>query len=124
MQTIKASDVRLTIDHETMLTDFQRAKIEGPMLRRIVGTNSTIHMSRKFGFPKDGLWGEPVLCGFGESRIGQLHHGAPEVLFKMEWSHDIGIWNVAAMVRAKSCYRFLGYFAVSGFPNQSLRVQS
>ena len=52
------------------------------------------------------LFRSPVLCDFGEARIGQTHNGliqpelyrAPEVLFNMEWNYSVDIWNVAVLV--------------------------
>jgi serine/threonine-protein kinase SRPK3 len=60
-----------------------------------------------YAWPSQGcFWAEPVLCDFGEARIGKHHKGlaqpelyrAPEVLFDMEWGSSVDIWSVAAMV--------------------------
>ena len=103
---IKATNIMLTIDDESMLADFEKAEREEPSLRKVIDANRTIYTSRELRLPKKGLWGEPVLCDFGQARIGRVHQGdiqpevykAPEVLFEMEWSHQVDIWNVGALV--------------------------
>ena len=96
----------LTVDDESMLTDFEKAEQDDPAPRKVIDANRTVYCSRKFRFPKDGLWGEPILCDLGQARIGSVHRGdiqpeiykAPEVLFEMEWSYSVDIWNVGVMV--------------------------
>lgn len=96
----------LTVDDESILTAFEKAEQDQPTPRKIIDANRTIYASREFCFPKSGLWGEPVLCDFGQCRIGRVHRGdiqpeiykAPEVLFEMEWSYPADIWNVGVMV--------------------------
>jgi hypothetical protein len=97
----------LTIDDETLLTDFEQAETEQPPVRKVIDNSRTIYGSRKLGLPKNLLWGRPVLCDFGEARIGPSHRGliqpelyrAPEVLFNKGWSHSVDICNVAVLVR-------------------------
>jgi len=103
---IKTTNIMLTVDDESMLTDFERAEQDDPAPRKVIDANRTTYCSRKFRFPKEGLWGEPVLCDFGQARIGRVHQGdiqpeiykALEVLFEMEWSYSVDIWNVGVMV--------------------------
>jgi hypothetical protein len=98
----------LTIDDESILSDFERAEVEDPSPQKAIDDDvRTIYGSRKLGLPKNALWGQPVLCDFGEARIGEFHKGliqpelyrAPEVLFDMKWSSSAEIWNVAVLVR-------------------------
>ena len=73
---------------------------------KFIDDTRTIYGSRKLGLPKDSLWGQPVLCDFGQARIGQPKKGliqpelyrAPEVLFNMEWDCSVDIWNVGVLV--------------------------
>lgn len=96
----------LTVDDESLFTEFEQAEIEEPSPTKVINETRTIYGSRKFGLPKNSLWGQPVLCDFGEARIGQSHKGliqpelyrAPEVLFNMEWGYGVDIWNVAVLV--------------------------
>lgn len=100
----------LTIDDESLLKDFETSEAETPSLAKVVDATRTIYASRKLGLPKDSLWGQPVLCDFGEARIGLSHSGliqpelyrAPEVLFDMGWGSPIDIWNVAVLVSSVS----------------------
>ena len=103
---INASNIMLTVDDESVLYDFEKAEAEKPSPTKVVDDARTIFGSRKLGLPRDSLWGQPVLCDFGESRIGESHRGliqpelyrAPGVLFGMEWSSSADIWNVAVLV--------------------------
>ncbi|RAL09600.1 kinase domain protein [Aspergillus homomorphus CBS 101889] len=103
---IKASNIMLSIDDDTMLADFEKAECESPSPRKVVNQHRTTYVSRKLRFPKDGLWGQPVLCDLGHARIGLSHRGliqpdtyrAPEVLFDMEWGPSVDIWNLGVMV--------------------------
>ena len=96
----------LTIDDKSLLSDFERAELEDPSPRKVVDDTRIIYGSRQLGLPKGIEWGQPVLCDFGEARIGDVHKGlvqpelyrAPEVLFGMQWGSSIDIWSVAVMV--------------------------
>lgn len=71
----------LTVDDESILNNFEKAEAENPSPTKIIDDVRII-----------SLWGQPVLCDFGEARIGECHRGliqpelyrAPEVLFGME----------------------------------------
>jgi hypothetical protein len=65
----------LTIDDASILDDFEQAEAQSPSLRKVIDKERTIYGSRKLRLPKDGLWGHPVLCDFGEARIGGSHKG-------------------------------------------------
>lgn len=106
-QDINPSNIMLTIEDDSILHDFEKAEAEDPSPRKIIDDSRTIYSSRKLGLPKGDLWGRPVLCDFGEARIGGCHRGciqptryrAPEVAFEMEWTSSADIWSVAALVR-------------------------
>jgi serine/threonine protein kinase len=103
---INPSNIMLTIADETLLTDFEQDETQNPSPTKIIDERRTIYGSRRLGLPKDSLWGQPVLCDFGEARLGLQHKGiiqpelyrAPEVLFNMEWTTSVDIWNVAVLV--------------------------
>lgn len=96
----------LTVADESVYNDFEKAEAETPSPTKVIDDARTIYGSRKLGRPRDSLWGQPVLCDFGEARIGGSHKGliqpelyrAPEVLFGMEWSSSVDIWNVATLM--------------------------
>lgn len=103
---INPSNIMLTVNDESVLDDFERAETEEPSPTKVINDIRIIYGSRKLGLPRDSLWGQPVLCDFGEARIGESHRGliqpelyrAPEVLFDMEWGSSVDIWNVAVLV--------------------------
>lgn len=83
----------LSIDDETILTEFEKKEEEQhPSPRKTVNGNRTVYVSRKLSLPEQDLWGQPVLCDLGEARIGKFHRGniqpniykAPEVLHAVE----------------------------------------
>ena len=107
---INASNVMLTVDDESILNDFEKAEADDPSPRKVIDNVRTVYGSRKLGLPTDSRWGQPVLCDFGEARIGESHRGliqpelyrAPEVLFEMEWRSSADIWNLAVLVSISS----------------------
>ncbi|EUC50082.1 hypothetical protein COCMIDRAFT_83008 [Bipolaris oryzae ATCC 44560] len=103
---ISPSNIMLTVDDESLLGDFEKAETNEPSPTKVINDIRIIYGSRKLGLPRDTLWGQPVLCDFGEARIGESHRGliqpelyrAPEVLFDMKWSSSVDIWNVAVLI--------------------------
>lgn len=101
-----------TLDDESLLDDFEKAETDEPSATKTIDNGRTIYGTRKLGMPKDAQWGQPVLCDFGEARIGDSHKGlvqpelyrAPEVLFDMRWGSSADIWNVGALVSTSNCY--------------------
>jgi len=59
--------------------------------------------------PRNRNYGLPILCDFGEARIGLTQESgpfvqpqiyrAPEIIFEMQWGSAVDIWNVACLVR-------------------------
>ncbi|RMZ11506.1 hypothetical protein D0860_03379 [Hortaea werneckii] len=96
----------LTLDDDSLLPAFEQAEASDPSARKVIDDTRAIYGSRKLGLPKDALWGQLVLCDFGEARIGpgphrgliqpDLYH-APEVLFEMGWDSSADIWSVGVM---------------------------
>ena len=103
----------LTVADDSVLEAVENAEADNMLPKKVVNNSRTIYSSHKLGLPKDALWGQPVLCDFGEARIGKYHKGlvqpelyrAPEVLFNMSWDSSIDIWSVAAMVSVILSYR-------------------
>lgn len=99
----------LTVEDLTMLERFERAEIDEPSPRKPVDTSRTVYKSRRFPKPKDDRYGLPILCDFGEARIGETQESgpfvqphiyrAPEVIFEMPWGPPIDIWNLGGLVR-------------------------
>lgn len=106
---LKLDNIMLSLEDPTMLADFSTAEAEQPSARKKVGDSCVIYESRSFRPPhRDKGYGLPILCDFGESRIGETHetgpfvqphiYRAPEVIFEMAWGSPIDIWNLGALV--------------------------
>ena len=96
----------LTVDDDTILENFEKAEAENPSPSKVIDDTRTIYSSRELPHPTGDLWGQPVLCDFGEARIGDSHSGliqpelyrAPEIIFEMEWGSKVDIWSLATLV--------------------------
>lgn len=92
-----------------MLADFADEEIRHPIPRKSTDESRTIYQSRQFRRPLRGKsFGLPILCDFGEARIGKTHNSgpfvqpdiyrAPEIIFEMTWGSAIDIWNLGVLV--------------------------
>jgi hypothetical protein len=97
----------LSIEDPSVLEDFEEAERTNPCPRKVVDDERTIYASRNFRRPKDHAWGYPILCDFGEARIGGTYpyeeiqpevYKAPEIIMQTDWSHRVDIWNTALVV--------------------------
>lgn len=99
----------LSLEDNTMLADFAAEETRQPSPRKKIDTSRTIYQSRQFRRPFKGKsFGLPILCDFGEARIGTTHdtgpfiqptiYRAPEIIFEMPWGSAIDIWNLEALV--------------------------
>ncbi|PLB43275.1 kinase domain protein [Aspergillus steynii IBT 23096] len=105
---IKMDSLMLSLEDSTMLADFAEAEVRDPSPRKKVDSSRTIYKSRRFRPPGEGRYGLPILCDFGEARIGKIHEScpfvqphvyrAPEVIFEMPWGSAIDIWNLACLI--------------------------
>ncbi|KAL5629464.1 hypothetical protein BROUX41_001070 [Berkeleyomyces rouxiae] len=106
---LKTDNLMLTIEDGGMLSDYVRQEMASPSPRRIGPDGSPVYRSRAFRPPKTGMSsGTPVLCDFGDARIGLLQqpcrhaqpvvYRAPEVLFEMAWGAGADMWNVGGLV--------------------------
>lgn len=99
----------LTVEDEGVLEDFEKAEKEDPSPRKIVNNERSIYATRNFRRPRNNAWGYPVLCDFGEARIGPWHshewiqpevYRAPEIILELDWSYSVDIWNAGCLVKA------------------------
>ncbi|KAG5302383.1 protein kinase [Histoplasma capsulatum G186AR] len=104
---IKLSNLMLTIEDASVLTDFEEAEQKSPCPRKVVNDERTIYTSRDFRRPRNHAWGCPVLCDFGEARVGGSYqyeeiqpevYKAPEIIMQTDWSHSVDIWNTACVI--------------------------
>jgi serine/threonine protein kinase len=104
---IKADNIMLGIDDDSVFSDFEEKELERPVPRKEVGPGArTIYMSRDLMVPKNV--GRPVLCDLGSAMICKEYqtefvqpkiYRAPEVIIGAPWTYSIDIWNVGCMVR-------------------------
>lgn len=99
----------LSLEDNRMLADFANEEIKQPSPRKKIDDLRTIYQSRQFRRPSKGKsFGLPILCDFGEARIGKTHESgpfvqpniyrAPEIIFEMGWGSAADIWNLGALV--------------------------
>ncbi|KIW47758.1 hypothetical protein, variant 2 [Exophiala oligosperma] len=101
---IKASNIMLGLDDDSVLQAFEANEMANPSPRNIY-PDRTIYHSRLIDRPK--AIGLPVLSDFGLARfeggnadddIQPEIYRAPEVLLDMDWNYPVDIWNVGAMI--------------------------
>ena len=101
----------LSLEDDTMPVDFAKEEVDQPSPRKKIDEIRTVYQSRHFRRPVGGKgYGLPVLCDFGEARIGKNHESgpfvqphiyrAPEIIFEMPWGSAVDIWNLGALVSA------------------------
>lgn len=99
----------LSLEDKTMLADFADKEAIQPSPRKKIDESRTIYQSRQFRRPSRGKsFGLPILCDFGEAKIGKTHESspfvqpniyrAPEIIFEMAWGSPVDIWNLGALV--------------------------
>ncbi|OGM49561.1 protein kinase domain protein [Aspergillus bombycis] len=106
---LKTDNLMLSLEDNSMLGDFVTAESETPSPQKLIDQSRIIYSSRKFRRPTEARnYGLPVLCDFGEARIGETQESgpfvqpriyrAPEVIFEMPWGSAIDIWNLAGLI--------------------------
>ncbi|OBT41362.1 hypothetical protein VE00_08199 [Pseudogymnoascus sp. WSF 3629] len=103
---IKADNIMLGIDDDSVFSDFEEEELQYPVPRKEVDVDGrTIHMSRELRIPN--RVDAPVLCDFGSAMLGDQHHSefiqpniyrAPEVILEAPWTYSVDIWNVGCMI--------------------------
>jgi serine/threonine-protein kinase SRPK3 len=97
MTDLKLSNIMLRIEDQSIFADYEKAEDRSPSDRKPIN----------FRRPQANAYGLPVLCDFGEARIGVPQpyteiqpeiYKAPEILMQFEWSHSADIWNAACLV--------------------------
>jgi len=91
------------IDDENVLTEFEEAEVRDPIPCKVDG-DRVIYTSRQLRVR--GSAGRPVLCDFGEARIGDgkftediqpFQYRAPEVILQKPWDKKVDIWNLGVL---------------------------
>ncbi|KAJ5201990.1 kinase-like domain-containing protein [Penicillium cinerascens] len=99
---IKADNIMLGINDDSVFSDFEEKELQRPVPRKEVDMNGrTIYMSRDLRMPND--LGAPVLCDFGSAVLGNQNHTefiqpniyrAPEEILGVPWTYSVDIWNI------------------------------
>ena len=106
---LKTDNLMLSLEDSSMMSDFSGEEAKDPSQRKTISDHRIIYRSRQFRRPLEGKgYGLPILCDFGEARIGTTQNSspfvqphiyrAPEVIFEMPWGSAIDIWNLCALV--------------------------
>ncbi|KAG9232326.1 hypothetical protein BJ875DRAFT_443257 [Amylocarpus encephaloides] len=92
------------IDDENVLTGFEEAEVRDPSPCKVDG-DRVIYTSRQMRV-REVSAGRPVLCDFGEARIGDgksaediqpFLYRAPEVILRKSWDKKVDIWNLGVL---------------------------
>lgn len=95
------------VEDESVLEAYEEAETLNPSQSRTTSQDRTLYASRAFRKPQNHAHGPPILCDFGEARIGADHthvdiqpeiYKAPEILMEAGWSRSADIWNAACLV--------------------------
>jgi len=101
---IQAKNILMGIDDENVLTEFEETEVRQPSPCK-VDRGRIIYISRQLR--TRGSVGRPVLCDFGEARIGDgkfaediqpFLYRAPEVILRKPWDKKVDIWNLGVLV--------------------------
>ena len=106
-QDIRAENFCLTaLDHSTF-RNLEALETSRPAPCKVYN-DQVIYSGVGQIIPEDiQLLGIPVLCDFGEARLGQEYYKvpiqpfmyqAPEVVFEIPWSYPADVWNAGLMV--------------------------
>ncbi|KAG6898571.1 hypothetical protein C0995_009263 [Termitomyces sp. Mi166 len=114
---LQSKNILLRIHDISVLKDGEERKINHPSARKFAH-QTAVFETRNYVGPL-GRWAGkkslPVLCDFGEARIGEKSHvgliqpalfRAPEVYLRIPWGTPVDIWNLGCMVWSlmfKSC---------------------
>ncbi|CAG8213933.1 unnamed protein product [Penicillium olsonii] len=103
---LKTDNLMLSLEDSAILSDFATEERNQPSPRKVIDESRTIYQSRQFRRPTN--YGLPILCDFGEARIGKKHESspfvqpniyrAPEIIFEMTWGSAVDIWNLGCLV--------------------------
>ncbi|KAI0975281.1 serine threonine protein kinase, CMGC group [Xylaria arbuscula] len=101
---IKADNIMLGIDDDSVFEHFEDQELHDPSPRKVLD-DRTIYMSRTLRMTKK--LAAPVLCDFGSAVLGDEEHTediqpdiyrAPEVILEVPWTYKVDIWNAGCMV--------------------------
>lgn len=98
-----------SVGDDSIFKDYEDAENSNPSQSKIVNKSRRLYASRSFRKPHNHAYGDPLLCDFGEARIGTENthvdiqpevYKAPEVLMETGWTHSVDIWNAGCLVNS------------------------
>ncbi|PKY09072.1 kinase-like protein [Aspergillus campestris IBT 28561] len=107
---IQAKNIIISAKDDSIFHEWENQEADDPSPRKIDGgSNYTVYQSRPFHRTKgwNRSFGMPLLCDFGEARLGKgVHDGlvqpdiyrAPEVILGLRWTSKVDIWNVGVLI--------------------------
>ena len=110
---LKLSNIMLGVEDESVFVDYEQAENSSPSPSKHVSQDRRIYASRSFRSPHNHAYGPPILCDFGEARIGidNAHveiqpeiYKAPQVLMETGWTHSADIWNATCLVMSSPIF--------------------
>jgi len=110
---LKLSNIMFGVEDESVFKAYEEAEMSNPSRSKTISKVRKLYASRPFRKPHNHAYGSPILCDFGEARIGTDHahvdiqpeiYKAPEILMETGWTHSADVWNVACLVRSPSLF--------------------
>lgn len=78
MLDLKTDNLMLSLEDDSMLADFAKAEEDHPTPYKKIDESRSIYRSCRFRPPRGGKgYGLPILCDFGEARIGPTQETGP-----------------------------------------------
>jgi serine/threonine protein kinase len=108
---LKLSNIMFGVEDESVFEAYEEVEMSNPSRSKTISQVRKLYTSRPFRKPQNYGYGPPILCDFGEARIGADHahvdiqpeiYKAPEILMETGWNHSADIWNAACLVRSPS----------------------
>ena len=102
------------VEDESVFLAYEEAETLNPSQSKIISQQRKLYASRPLRKPQNFGYGLPILCDFGEARIGTDHahvdiqpkiYKAPEILMETGWTHSVDIWNAACLVCSPLLFR-------------------
>ncbi|KAF2456099.1 protein kinase [Lineolata rhizophorae] len=100
-RNVSPNNILQNVEDDSVLSQMEQGEIKQPIARKILN-DRVIYNSRPMPLSK----GLPILCDFGEARIGNRKHRgdimpgiyrAPEVILGMEWDTKVDIWSIGVI---------------------------
>jgi hypothetical protein len=111
---LKLSNMMLSVGDESVFKDYKEAGTLSPSQSKTISPSRRLYTSRYLRTPNNHVYSPPLLCDFGEARVGSDHahvdiqpeiYNGPEVLMETGWTYSVDIWNAACLVYSFAFFR-------------------